>query len=135
MSNKVWRHIQAVEAACDKLEARVEFTGCCTCIYDALTTCYFINRHTLHTIDSSTKKQDFIMSTLGERYAKTRQRYYWVARHVKPNAFPNQLRIPKSVDQSYGRSDYANMHKKGLNTLELLRDTYLRVMKFFEKPS
>jgi len=135
VSNKVWRHIQAVEDTCDKLEARVEFTGCCYCIYDALATLYFISKHILHTIDSFTKKQDFIMSTLGERYAKARERYYWVTRHVKTNAFPKQLRIPKSVDQSYRRSDYAGMHKKGLNTLELLHDTFLRIKKFLENPS
>ncbi len=135
LSNKVWRHIQVVEDACDKLEARVEFTGCCFHIYDALATCYFINKHILHIFDSSTKKQDFIMSTLGERYVNARERYYWVARHVKTNASPKQLRISKSVDQSYRRSDYASMHKKGLNTLELLRDTFLRVRKSFENTS
>jgi len=129
VKDSYWVHVQEVEDACDRLSAGVQFTGSCYHIYDALVTTYFVERFILNVTGPALTKGDFVHSYLGDQHEKAHERYYWVAGHIRTDTF-NTLRVAASVDNRFGRKDYARMYEKGLSILRLLRTMSARLTEW-----
>ncbi|MFX1369494.1 MAG: nucleotidyltransferase domain-containing protein [Promethearchaeota archaeon] len=127
----LWMCTTNVEEACRKLEAHIEFTGCCFSIYHAIVSLYFSEKFILHEGKSRGAKEDFIKSILETEYDIIRSRYYWVTSHLL-DAPPHVLRIPAGVDKRYKQRNYGAMLSRTEAVLDILHSRIPIVVKMLE---
>lgn len=133
VSDSYWAIVQSIEDACLNLSRQTQYTGSSYILYEALGTTYFIDRHVLCSLKSGERKEQFIESILGNEFSVCRERYYWVSRHIRPDASETRMRIPMSADKRYGPNMYSRMHEKALKTLNLVKKKFGLIQRWTDR--
>lgn len=131
--DSLWGCIQHTQSACDMLDAGVRFTGACYYLYNALTTAFFVEKDVLDSLLMCPTKNRYIRSCLNSDFSRVRERYYWVARHIKRELAPEILRVPTNADKRFSRVDYVKVHSRAVSSVKLLEELYKWLVSWFEK--